>query len=288
MMMFIKIGISFMSESDQNHTNSTNKSSLKPVWFIFQAGKLLISSTDAQDPLSSSDVTPVQSLLTRQYTLYTNHQYIVYCAEIPQHIEQPSSLSSIPLKRALEQLNDLWYNLAVKAASIINWDKNHQFCGHCAHATVHESHTFERRCTACNLLFYPRISPSVIVAIRHEDKILMARSPHFPPGAYGLIAGFVEPGESLENTVHREVFEEVGIKIKNLSYFGSQSWPFPDSIMMAFTADYASGDIIIDNIEISEAGWYRFDQLPGRPTSKVSISSRLLDHTINELGKRFL
>jgi NAD+ diphosphatase len=261
---------------------------MEHVWFVFQEGKLLIANADTRDPLSAKDVETLQPLLIRQYALYSNHQYTVYCAEMPQHIEQPANLLSIPLKKALEQLGDLWYNLAVKAASIINWDKNHQFCGHCGHSTVHESNTFERRCTACNLLFYPRISPSVIVVIRHEDKILMARSPHFPPGAYGLIAGFVEPGESLENTVHREVFEEVGISIKNLSYFGSQSWPFPDSIMMAFTADYDAGDINIDGVEISEAGWYRFNQLPGRPTSKVSISSRLLDHTIDELAKRFL
>lgn len=109
----------------------------------------------------------------------------------------------------------------------------------------------------------------------------MARSPHFLPGIYGLIAGFVETGESIEETVHREVAEEVGIKIKNLSYFGSQPWPFPDSLMIAFMAEYESGEIIIDKNEIEEAGWYRYDDLPGRPSMSFSIASTMLDNFIN-------
>lgn len=255
-------------------------------WFIFQDGKLLISQTNPNEPLTINQINSFKSCLIHEYCLFTETHNKIYCAEIPIDNTFPDSLISVPLKKALEQLGETWFSMAVKASSIINWDKNHQFCGRCGHETVHESHSFERRCPACSLLFYPRISPSVIVAIRHQDKILMARSPHFPAGAYGLIAGFVEPGESLEATVHREVFEEVGIKIKNLTYFGSQSWPFPDSIMMGFTADYESGEINIDGIEISEAGWYRFDNLPGRPTSTISISSRLLDATIEDLAKR--
>ena len=108
----------------------------------------------------------------------------------------------------------------------------------------------------------------------------MARGPHFPPGVYGLIAGFVEIGESLEETIHREVKEEVGIEIKNLSYFGSQAWPFPDSLMIAFVADYASGEIVIDKNEIEVAGWYRYDNLPGLPSMNISIASTLLENFV--------
>ena len=113
----------------------------------------------------------------------------------------------------------------------------------------------------------------------------MARGPHFLPGVYALIAGFVESGESLEETVHREVLEEVGIYVKNLSYYGSQPWPFPDSLMIAFKADYASGDIAIDRKEIEEAGWYRYDNLPGRPSTSASISSKLLDDYVSHATK---
>ncbi|EKD73866.1 MAG: phosphohydrolase (MutT/NUDIX family protein) [uncultured bacterium] len=108
----------------------------------------------------------------------------------------------------------------------------------------------------------------------------MARSYHFAPGTYGLIAGFVEIGESVEEAVHREVIEETGITIKNIQYFGSQPWPFPDSLMLAFTAQYASGTLTVNTTELEEANWYRFDHLPGRPGAHLSIANQLIDHFI--------
>jgi NAD+ diphosphatase len=116
----------------------------------------------------------------------------------------------------------------------------------------------------------------------------MARSPHFIPGAYGLIAGFIEVGESIEEAVHREVKEEVSINIKNLRYFGSQPWPFPDSLMIGFIADYASGEINIDHEEIEAAGWYKFDNLPGRPSTRISIASQLIEHFVAEQRQKSL
>jgi NAD+ diphosphatase len=118
--------------------------------------------------------------------------------------------------------------------------------------------------------------------IHRDDQILMARSPHFPPGVYGLIAGFVEAGESVEEAVHREVKEEVGLAIKNLRYFGSQAWPFPDSLMIGFFAEYESGDLLIDHSEIEEAGWYHYDQLPGHPSVTISIAYKLIKAFIAE------
>jgi NAD+ diphosphatase len=179
-------------------------------------------------------------------------------------------------------LDKTWYGTIIRAFSIINWDKNHQFCGRCAHPTKQENERFERVCTHCGLIHYPRISPSIIVLIRRDDHLLMARSPHFSPGIFGLIAGFVEPGENLEQAVKREVKEEVNLEIKNLSYFMSQAWPFPDSLMVGFFADYVSGDIRIDPLEIETAGWYRYDQLPELPSIRISISRQLIDHFVKE------
>lgn len=244
-------------------------------WFIFQNERLLITK-DGKTPFITEN-TAFKQTLVRQHRLGQFEQRIVYCGELEAEYVLPSNIEALPLRKALELLGQDWYTIASKAFAIINWDKNHQFCGRCGAATIHKQNTFERHCPACGLLFYPRISPSIIVLIQKGDEILMARSHHFPAGVYGLIAGFVEAGESIEEAVHREVKEEVGLTIKNLRYFGSQAWPFPDSLMISFYADYASGEINIDPHEIEAAGWYRYDHLPGRPSTKISIGSRLLD-----------
>jgi NAD+ diphosphatase len=194
----------------------------------------------------------------------------------------PSGLGSVPLKKALGILGDTWYATAAKAFSILHWDKTHQFCGQCGKPTEAKIGTFERICNHCGISHYPRISPSIIVLVKKEDKIVMSRSLHFPSGAYGLIAGFVEVGETIEDAVHREVKEEVGLAIQNLHYFGSQSWPFPDALMIAFTADYLSGEIMIDQQELESAGWYRYDNLPGYPSSSISIARKLIDQFVKE------
>lgn len=251
-------------------------------WFVFQGEHLLVSREN-QLLLADDEINPLQINFLRQHRLGTSNQTTLSCAEIPVDCRLPQDFEAIPFRKALDTIGDEWYVMAAKAFSVINWDKNHQYCGRCGGVTTLKSgNGFERICLTCSQTFYPRISPSMIVLINKGDEILMARSPHFTPGAYGLIAGFVEAGESIEATVHREVQEEVGIKIKNLNYFGSQAWPFPDSLMIAFTAEYESGELVIDSNEIEAAGWYRFDQLPGRPSYKVSLSSKLIDYFISK------
>lgn len=255
-------------------------------WFIFQNDRILLSRDDLDDPIPSASVLSIlKPHFLRQHKLGLFNRIDCYCAEIDAQAVLPPNVAAIPLRKAFEILGVDWYVAASKAYSIINWDKNHQYCGRCGNKTAHKPGTFERYCEACGLSLYPRISPSMIVLIQKEDKILMSRSPHFAPGAYGLIAGFVEAGESIEDAVHREVAEEVSIKIKNLTYFGSQSWPFPDSLMIGFTADYASGELIIDHNEIEAAGWYRYDNLPGRPSTSISIAAKLIDFYISKYVK---
>ena len=131
-------------------------------------------------------------------------------------------------------------------------------------------------CQQCGLVNYPRVSPAIIVAVIKDDQILLARSGRFPGGFFSVLAGFVEPGESLEACVKREVFEETGIAVQNIRYFGSQPWPFPDSLMVGFTAEYAGGDIQIDGREIVAADWYSRDNLPNIPPG-ISIARQLID-----------
>jgi NAD+ diphosphatase len=252
-------------------------------WFVFQQDQLLLIQQDDQFKLLTASLLSILNIpLLRQYSLgIFNNQHCI-CAEIDKNTTLSDSIKTIPLRKAFEILGEEWFVAVSKAASIIKWDTNHQFCGRCGKATTYNAKLFERSCTACGLSFYPRISPSIIVLIKKGDEVLMSRSPHFLPGVYALIAGFVEVGESIENAVHREVQEEVGIQIKNLCYFGSQFWPFPDSLMIAFTAEYAGGELVIDHHEIEDAGWYKYDNLPGRPSSNISIAKKLLDHFIAE------
>lgn len=262
-------------------------SSLQPdipnYWFIFQNERLLLlKNNDGYNIPTNTTLAQLEPYLLRQHFLGSFNNVNCYVAEIDSTVSLSDEIVSIPLRKAFELIGIDWYVAAAKAHSILNWDKNHQFCGRCGNTTIHKPGTFERVCPVCGLSLYPRISPSIIVLIRNGDKILMSRSPHFPPGAYGLIAGFVEAGESIEDAVHREVREEVDIKIKNLRYFGSQYWPFPDSLMIGFTADYASGEIKIDANEIEAADWYDYNNLPGRPSSSVSIAGKLIEQYLRE------
>ncbi len=260
-----------------------NKSShLQPGsarWFIFQDNHLLLSKEN-NTLLVNNECLSLTPTYLRQHALgcFDNIEY--HCAEIDKGITLPDTLYSLSLRQAIALFNHEKYGLLVKAWSVINWDKNHQFCSRCGVTTVHDAKLFERKCPTCALSFFPRISPSIIVRITRDDHILMARSPHFPIGVYGLIAGFVDVGESIEEAVHREVQEEVGLKIKNLKYWGSQPWPFPDSLMLAFTAEYASGEIAMDPTEIDDAGWYKHDNLPGLPSTALSIGTKLINDFI--------
>ena len=168
------------------------------------------------------------------------------------------------------------FALAGRASLLLDWQRNHRFCGRCGIVTTKKSDEFAMACPACGLLAFPRLSPAVMVLVRRGDELLLARSPHFRPGIFSALAGFVEAGETVEQCAVREVREEVGVEIANLRYFRSQPWPFPDSLMLAFFADYAGGDITPDPSEIEAADWFPLDALPPLP-DHASIARRLID-----------
>jgi len=177
------------------------------------------------------------------------------------------------------------FYLAGRAQQLADWERDHRFCGRCG--TNMENHSVDRakQCPGCGLMNYPRLSPSIIVLIRKGEEMLLARNANWPKGMYSTLAGFVEPGESIEQTVHREVFEEVGLRLTNLRYLGSQSWPFPNSLMLGFHADYASGDIVCQEGEIADAQWFHYSKLPGVPPV-TAISRWLIDDFIDEMTSR--
>jgi len=168
------------------------------------------------------------------------------------------------------------YQMLGYAAQIATWAREHRFCGRCGTATTQVAQERAMLCPACELRSYPRISPSMIVLITRGDDILLARSPRFVSGVYSTLAGFAEPGESAEDCLRREVFEEVQLKVRNIRYVGSQCWPFPHSLMLGFHAEYASGDIVPQADEIEDAQWFRVDALPPLPAGR-SIARHLID-----------
>ena len=245
-------------------------------YFVFQNNNVAI--LNQASPFNGKDIAADQIL--RQFKIGTKATTDYSVIEVSKDFQLPTQVVFVSLKPALAVLGEALYPLVSGAYQILFWDIQHQFCGACGEATRHNANTLEKQCTVCGAIYYPRIAPSIIVRIRKDDQILMARSPHFVPGVYGLIAGFVEPGENLEEAVRREVAEEVNIKIDNIHYFGSQSWPFPNTMMIAFTADYVSGEIEIDKNEIEAAGWFDTHTIPGRPSFTYSIATKLIQDFI--------
>ncbi|KAF0812288.1 NADH pyrophosphatase [Andreprevotia sp. IGB-42] len=192
-------------------------------------------------------------------------------------------LQAINLRAVHGMISDEHFAVAVRAKQLLHWDRDHRHCGRCGTATRIENGEMAKVCPACAHRMYPRISPAMMVLIKRGNALLLGRSPHFRPGMYSALAGFVEPGESVEDCVHREVLEEVGLKVTNLRWFQSQSWPFPHSLMLAFFADYVSGEIVPQPGEIEDAQWFTADALPGLP-SGASIAWRLIHAGLAELA----
>jgi NAD+ diphosphatase len=177
---------------------------------------------------------------------------------------------------------ELWA-LAGKALQIAEWDRTHRFCGRCGEPTAIAPGERARKCQSCGLLAFPRIAPAIITAVSDGDRILLARGRGFGTPMYSTIAGFVEPGETLEECVAREVKEEVGVDVTNIVYQSSQPWPFPHSLMLGFTADYAGGEICCQESEIQDAQWFTADNMPNIP-GKLSIARRLIDGWLRTQG----
>ncbi len=222
--------------------------------------------------------------------------------------ETPAGWRRQPLRAAMMQFGEPLMGVAGRAAQVIEWDRAHRFCGVCGTPTEPQANERSRKCPACGHTAYPRLSPAMMVLVwrgpatgRPEPdqpprgaanavsvgadgyEVLLARSPHYVPGVYSALAGFVEAGESLEECVHREVAEEVGVRVTDLRYYGSQSWPFPHSLMVAYTARWVSGDIVPQAGEIEDAQWYPLAALPKIPP-RFSISGHLIRDTVVALG----
>ena len=247
-------------------------------WFIFDGHKLLVQGereiTDI--PVLQRGPQDLGLQAVRSHYLGSLNGDACYVAEVPEGTDPPDGMRFHGLRTLFDSLDDALYRLAIVAVEVADWDRLHQFCGRCGERTAYKEGVRAKECRRCGLVSFPRMSPAVIVAVERDDKLLLARANRFPTRFYSVLAGFVEPGETLEEAVEREIREEVGIEVADIRYFGSQPWPFPDSLMIGFTARYAGGEIRIDDTEIVDAGWFGAGELPSLP-GKISIARRLID-----------
>ncbi len=250
----------------------------EPIWwFAFQGNDLLVTQSAEQAGVPKA-TNLAEFGLAPLHTHYLGQLdgHSCFAAELPEHCVAPEGMGFQGLRSLFGCLDDLLFSVAGRAIQIVNWDQTHRFCGRCGVWTEVKRDERARICPQCGHLSFPRLSPAVIVAVVQESRILLAHAGHFPAGMYSVLAGFVEPGETLEECVQREVHEEVGLRVKNICYFGSQPWPFPHSLMIAFTAESAGGRIAIDGAEIVDARWFTADNLPRIP-GKISIARQLID-----------
>jgi NAD+ diphosphatase len=273
-----------MSESFISEVQAPAQVNQRARWFIYRRVRLLVKFSDGQAalPTTSELDTLGLNLLQTQFLgiLDGNH---CYSAEVKDGTDSPEGWSFQGLRRLFGSMEETTYAVAGRAAQIVDWDRTHQFCGRCGNPTEYMATERAKECSNCGLISYPRISPAIIVQIRKDNRLLLARAHRHPPGFYSVLAGFVEPGETLEEAVKREIREEVGIEVKNIRYFGSQPWPFPNSLMIAFTCQYVSGEIELEAEELEDAGWFKAGDLPPVPP-KISIARKLIDNFLAEYG----
>ncbi len=251
-------------------------------WFIFCGNKMLVKveKDKAVSIPFTKTAEELNILPVRKQYLGTLHDSPCFSVEVSSDTGICNGLLFQDLYTLYEVLAEDIFLLAGKAIQIVRWDQEHQYCSRCGSPTETMQNERAKICPKCGFFCFPRLSPAVITAVFKGDKILLAHNGNFQDNRYSLIAGFVEPGETLEECVQREIREEVGVEVKNIKYFGSQPWPFPNSLMIGFAAEYDKGEITADGVEITDAGWYDVNNLPQLP-GKISIARQIIDWYIN-------
>lgn len=242
-------------------------SGLKDFTLVFRGDEVLMQGESlASHPSKEMSQVTVGSLDGVLYTaISVDHAFI-----------PPEGTHFTKMRALLGILDEDELGLVGRAYQLAEWRRSHQYCGVCGAKTALASGDRSFKCTGCSMSFYPRISPAMMVLITRGDEILLCRHARYTTNRYTALAGFVEPGESVEECIHREVMEEVGLSVGNLKYFGSQSWPFPNSLMIAFSAEYEGGELSLDLSEISDARWFGpRDVLPEIPPT-YSIAGNLI------------
>jgi NAD+ diphosphatase len=251
----------------------------KDYWFLFKNNRLMVFNEEGKLTIPRwENVNDLDINLHNIQYMGAYCKYNCYSGEIIEEIYE-DNIDFVDLKTLSNSVDEDIYLLASKANLLLNWFKLNQHCGICGSKMYKKDSKFERAmtCSNCGNTTWPRTSPAIIVAVIKEDKLLLAHNKQFPNRMYSVIAGFLEYGETFEDCVKREVYEEVGIKIKNIKYYGSQPWPYPNSMMIGFIAEYLDGEIKVDGEEIIHADWFSKEEIPGMYKKSISIGSELIE-----------
>lgn len=276
-----------MNFNSQYHFQTKHSPEEQAYWFIFKKEKILVptAGNHAAPLLIRALDIPELGAADGLHIGQLNH---INCYAIFDHTEKGIEIPDtewISLRLGYGKFDYEMFQIYGTARHLLFWAENNRFCGRCGRPMALKTDERCYLCAGCGFTSYPRISPAVIVSIERDGRLLLARGRRFTAEIYSVLAGFVEPGESLEECIKREIQEEIGIEIKNVKYFKSQPWPFPDSLMIAFTAEYAGGELTIDQDEIVDAGWYSPEDFPALP-GKFSIARALIDHFVERQAKR--
>jgi NAD+ diphosphatase len=256
----------------------------KRIWFFVSAAGLIVKEVGIRAELPSDEEIS-QFTFESEHAHYLGQLEDAHAFMVPYESEPPAGFVARGLRSFFGHLDEDVFWVAGRAIQLAEWATTHRFCGRCASPTQRVPGERAMKCTRCDYTTYPRIAPAIIVLVRRGDEALLARGARFPRPFYSTLAGFSEVGESLEETLVREVREEVGIEVKNIKYFGSQPWPFPHSLMVGFFAEYAGGEFNLNKEEILDAKWFRADDLPMIPPG-LSIARKLIDTWIAEVGQK--
>lgn len=252
-----------------------------PVWwFIFHNDRVLLEKKESSFTIPCTCEAPIALNGHTVHELTTLGNYACKTVKIDSPVEENDKFLMVDLRGAYDYLPHPQFNMAGKASEILYWDKTSTYCPVCGVPTQ----TFmpiAKKCPQCGYEMFPNISTAILALVRKGDSILLVRARNFRGPFHGLVAGFLETGETLEECVKREVMEETGLTIDHITYFGNQAWPFPSGLMVGFIADYVSGEIKLQEEELSEGNFYTRDNLPEIPR-KLSLARRMIDWWIEE------
>lgn len=255
------------------------------AWFLFDGDELLVTQTNeallSEIPRYTTTAITALPIQSEMY-LGTYQDLHLYAGSIEKHNIQPTETQQwLPFRQVLICFQQDSMQLANAAKQLLTWHQDNQFCSRCGHRLAAHAQERAKQCNACDYLCYPKISPCVIVLVHNRDHIVLAKAHRYQSQRYGLIAGYIEAGETAEQAAIREVKEEVGLNVKHCRYFATQSWPFPHLLMIGFFAEYSSGEIQIEAAELDDAKWFSIHSLPPLP-SLGSIANKMIASYIHQ------